>query len=145
MEFLNPNYFNWRDTTGNWQRSRAVTLSVDMRSGEKIGDFGEEIDVLWENLKKRLPEDLIFARTSDQPLQVAENVELFMSSLWEAIILVVIVALVGFWEWRSALLMALSIPLTLAMTFARTLRRPSPTLFASRWGNLQKLRRSSKR
>lgn len=40
-----------------------------------------------------------------------------MSSLWEAIILVVIVALIGFWEWRSALLMALSIPLTLAMTF----------------------------
>ena len=40
-----------------------------------------------------------------------------MTSLYEAIILVVIVALVGFWEWRSALLMALSIPITLAMTF----------------------------
>jgi multidrug efflux pump subunit AcrB len=111
------NYFNWRDHQGNWQRSRAVTLSVDMRSGEKIGHFGEEIDVLLDALKERLPEDLIFARTSDQPLQVEENVELFMSSLWEAIILVVIVALIGFWEWRSALLMALSIPLTLAMTF----------------------------
>ncbi len=40
-----------------------------------------------------------------------------MNSLYEAIALVVIVALVGFWEWRSALLMALSIPVTLAMTF----------------------------
>jgi multidrug efflux pump subunit AcrB len=30
---------------------------------------------------------------------------------------VVIVSLIGFWEWRSALLMALSIPITLAMTF----------------------------
>ena len=28
-----------------------------------------------------------------------------------------LVALIGFWEWRSALLLALSIPLTLAMTF----------------------------
>ncbi len=28
----------------------------------------------------------------------------------------VLIALVGFWEWRSALLMALSIPITLAMT-----------------------------
>src|SRR5262249_34931691 len=35
----------------------------------------------------------------------------------EAILLVVLVSLVGFWEWRSALLMALSIPITLAMTF----------------------------
>ena len=31
--------------------------------------------------------------------------------------LVVIVALVGFWDWRAAMLMAASIPLTLAMTF----------------------------
>ena len=28
-----------------------------------------------------------------------------------------LVSLIGFWEWRSALLMALSIPITLAMTF----------------------------
>ena len=40
-----------------------------------------------------------------------------MSSLYEAIVLVVIVALVGFWDWRAAVLMAASIPLTLAMTF----------------------------
>ena len=31
--------------------------------------------------------------------------------------LVVIVSLIGFWEWRSAVLMAMSIPITLAMTF----------------------------
>jgi multidrug efflux pump subunit AcrB len=35
----------------------------------------------------------------------------------EAIILVVIVSLIGFWEWRLALIMALAIPITLAMTF----------------------------
>jgi len=40
-----------------------------------------------------------------------------MGSLYEAIVLVVIVALVGFWDWRAAMLMAASIPLTLAMTF----------------------------
>src|SRR5439155_17992347 len=49
--------------------------------------------------------------------QVKENIDLFMDALYEAIILVVLVALVGFWEWRSAVLMALSIPITLAMTF----------------------------
>ena len=56
------------------------------------------------------------ARTSDQPRQVEESVDLFIVSLYEAIILVVLVSLVGFWEWRSALLMALAIPITLAMT-----------------------------
>jgi multidrug efflux pump subunit AcrB len=44
-------------------------------------------------------------------------VHLFMSTLWEAILLVVAISWLGFWEWRSALLMATSIPLKLAVTF----------------------------
>jgi multidrug efflux pump subunit AcrB len=40
-----------------------------------------------------------------------------MNSLYEAIILVVIVSLIGFWDWRSALLMGLAIPITLFLTF----------------------------
>ena len=43
-----------------------------------------------------------------------------MSSLWEAIILVVVVSWLGFWSWRSAILMALAIPITLALTFGMT-------------------------
>src|SRR6185295_516146 len=110
-------FFNWRDSQGNWQRSRAITLSVQMRSGEQIAEFGKQIDVALESLRQQMPEDLIYARTSDQPLQVEESIDLFMKSLYEAIGLVVIIALIGFWEWRSALLMAFSIPITLAMTF----------------------------
>ncbi|HSL52976.1 MAG TPA: efflux RND transporter permease subunit, partial [Pyrinomonadaceae bacterium] len=111
------NFFNWRDSNGNWQRSRAITLSVQMRSGEQIAEFGKQVDLTLDNLKQQMPADLIYARTSDQPLQVEESIDLFMKSLYEAIILVVIIALIGFWEWRSALLMAISIPVTLAMTF----------------------------
>jgi multidrug efflux pump subunit AcrB len=111
------NFFNWRDSQGNWQRSRAITLSVQMRSGEQIAKFGEQVNVALDGLKQQVPEDLIYARTSDQPLQVEESIDLFMKSLYEAIILVVIIALIGFWEWRSAVLMAFSIPVTLAMTF----------------------------
>ena len=111
------NFYNWKDQKGNWQRSRAITLSVQMRSGEKINVFGKEIDATLADLKKRLPEDLVMARTSDQPLQVKDSIDLFMNSLMEAIVLVVLVSLIGFWEWRSALLMAISIPVTLAMTF----------------------------
>lgn len=115
-----PRYLNnyiWRDGTGEWQRSRAITLAVQMRSGQQIAQFGEEIDKALGSLNTLLPNDLIMARTSDQPLQVEENIALFSRSLLEAIVLVVLVAFVGFREWRSATLVALSIPLTLAMTF----------------------------
>jgi len=111
------NYFSWRDKAGNWHRSRAITLAVQMRDGEQIAQFGKSVDEKLVAVRNYLPDDLVIARTSDQPLQVKENVDLFMSALYEAILLVVIVSLVGFWEWRSALLMAISIPITLAMTF----------------------------
>ena len=111
------NFYSWFDSSGNWHRSRAVTLALQMRPGQKIGEFGHAVDSTMQLLRHRLPPDLIMARTSDQPLQVKENIDLFMGSLYEAIILVVVIALVGFWEWRSALLLAISIPLTLAMTF----------------------------
>ena len=111
------NFYDWKDGQGEWHRTRAVTLSVQMRSGEIIGEFGKAVDGALAGMNSQLPEDLHLARTSDQPRQVEESVDLFMVSLYEAIILVVLVSLVGFWEWRSALLMALAIPITLAMTF----------------------------
>ena len=112
------NFYTWKDADGRWQRTRAITLAAQMRAGEKIGAFGAHVDEALASLRPRLPEDIIYARTSDQPLQVRESISLFMNSLLEAVVLVVLVALVGFWEWRSALIMALCIPLTLAMTFA---------------------------
>src|SRR5580692_285955 len=111
------NYYTWRDAKGNWQRTRAVSLAVQMRNSEQIAKFAEHVEEKLKETRALLPADLIIAHTSDQPRQVEENVDLFMDALYEAIALVVIVSLVGFWEWRSAVLMALSIPITLALTF----------------------------
>ena len=111
------NYLTYRDAHGKWHRNRAITLAVQMRSGEQIFNFGEAVDKALAAVRPQLPPDLIVERTSDQPKQVRELVSLLMGSLYEAIALVVIVALVGFWDWRAAMLMAASIPLTLALAF----------------------------
>ncbi len=110
------NFYTARDAAGHWRRARAITLAIQMRQGGQIRDFGKAIDGVLDEMRQQLPPDLILARTSDQPLQVSENLDVFMSSLYEAVGLVVLVALIGFWEWRSAMLLALSIPITLAMT-----------------------------
>ena len=114
-QFLN--YYSWRDAKGQWQRTRAISISVQMGKGQKVGRFAQAADATLATLAPRLPRDLIVARASNQADQVSENIHLFMTSLYEAIVLVVIVSLIGFWEWRSALLMALAIPITLLMTF----------------------------
>src|SRR6266705_483512 len=114
------NYYTWQDSTVRWQSSRAVTLAIYMRDQQQIANFGQSVDGKLAQLKQILPTDLIIAHTSDQPLQVKENIHLFLRALMEAIILVVGVSLIGFWEWRLALIMALAIPITLAMTFGVT-------------------------
>ena len=111
------NYLTSRGPDGQQVRQRAVTLSLQMRKGGQIAEFAQQVTAALSDATELLPEDLVIRRTSDQPQQVSENVSLFMRSLLEGIVLVVLVALVGFWEWRSAALMALSIPVTLAMTF----------------------------
>ncbi|MGC2110180.1 MAG: efflux RND transporter permease subunit [Candidatus Korobacteraceae bacterium] len=111
------NYLTWRDPQGQWVRSRAISLGINMRSGQQIDLFGEHVKEKLDGIKHYLPDDLVIVATSSQPVQVKEQIDLFMDALYEAIGLVVIVSLIGFWEWRSAVLMAISIPITLAMTF----------------------------
>ncbi len=111
------NFYTWEGPKGQWQRSRSVTVAIYMRDQRQIATFGQSVDRKLAQLKKILPPDLIIAHTSDQPLQVKENIHLFLRALYEAILLVVVVSLIGFWEWRLALIMALAIPITLGMTF----------------------------
>src|SRR5206468_11237904 len=64
------NKFTWRDKQGNWQRTRAITRAVAMRSGKQIGAFGEAVDKAIEDASAFIPGDLVIARPSDQSKQV---------------------------------------------------------------------------
>src|SRR5437762_3629997 len=109
-------FYTYRDASG-WRRGRAVTVSVEMRKSDQIERFGTAVGARIDEVRQALPADLVIGVTSDQRRQVREKIGLFNQSLLEAIALVILVSLIGFWEWRSALLMAISIPVTLAMTF----------------------------
>ena len=111
------NRYTRRAENGRWITTRAITLSVQMQKGEQIGSFGKQVNANLDRVRKTLPADLVLARTSDQPLQVRDSIELFSHSLIEALLLVVVVALIGFWSWRTAILIAASMPITLAITF----------------------------
>jgi multidrug efflux pump subunit AcrB len=94
LEYLN--FYTSIGKDGKQRRYRAITLAVYMRSGEQIREFGASIDQKLSQVRAVLPSDLMIVRTSDQPLQVKENIDLFMEALLEAIVLVVIISLIGF-------------------------------------------------
>ena len=95
----------------------AIGIAVSMRSGGDILKLGEVLDAEFARLQETLPVGMTLAKVSDQPAAVRSGVSEFVRVLTEA---VVIVLLVSFFSlgFRTGLVVALSIPLVLAMTFA---------------------------
>mgnify|MGYP000854515685 FL=1 len=97
------------------QTTRAVTLAVRQIKGTHIDEFARDVDQALASLRGVLPDDLRVERVHNEPEEVEGKVRQFDRNLLEAVLIVVLVALV-FMEWRSAVLVAISIPLTVAMT-----------------------------
>jgi multidrug efflux pump len=95
----------------------AIGIAVSMRAGGDILRLGEELDAEFARLQQTLPVGMTLEKVSDQPSAVRSSVAEFMRVLTEA---VGIVLLVSFFSlgFRTGLVVALSIPLVLAMTFA---------------------------
>ncbi len=111
------NFLTRRGVDGAWRRAPAATLAVEMVPAARIDDFAAATERALRSAGERLPPDVVVARISDQAEQVRERLGLFARSLYEAIGLVLLVAVAGFLSWRGALLVAAAIPLTLALTF----------------------------
>ena len=97
------------------QTGRAITISVRQVKGTNIADYDRDLNAAIAELKQQLPPDLRLERTSNEPEEVRNKIASFDRNLIEAIVIVVLVSLV-FMEWRSALLVAISIPVTVAFT-----------------------------
>ena len=95
----------------------AIGIAVAMKDGGDIIGLGETLDAEFERLQQTLPAGMQLRKVSDQPEAVRESVGEFVRVLAEA---VVIVLLVSFFSlgFRTGLVVAVSIPLVLAMTFA---------------------------
>ena len=95
----------------------AIGIAVAMAEGGDILALGETLDAEFERLQQTLPVGMELRRVADQPRAVRDSVGEFMRVLAEA---VAIVLLVSFFSlgWRTGLVVAVSIPLVLAMTFA---------------------------
>ncbi|TGW20226.1 efflux RND transporter permease subunit [Stenotrophomonas maltophilia] len=94
----------------------AIGLAVAMKDGGDILKLGANLDAEFERLQKTLPAGMQLRKVSDQPESVEESVGEFVQVLTEA---VVIVLLVSFFSLglRTGLVVGVTIPLVLAMTF----------------------------
>jgi len=94
----------------------AIALAVSMAKGGDILTLGKDLGTAFERIKRELPVGIEVHQYSNQPAVVKRSVDEFMMTLLEAVVIVLAVSFFSL-GFRTGLVVALSIPLVLAVTF----------------------------
>ena len=95
----------------------AIGLAVAMKDGGDILVLGKALEVEFARIQKNLPAGMQLRKVSDQPAAVKTGVGEFVQVLVEALAIVLLVSFFSLGV-RTGMVVALAIPLVLAMTFA---------------------------
>jgi multidrug efflux pump len=94
----------------------AIGLAIAMRKGGDIVALGHALKQEMATLERDLPVGVEVHQVADQPTVVGRSVREFMRTLTEAVIIVLAVSFISL-GLRTGVVVALSVPLVLAVTF----------------------------
>jgi multidrug efflux pump subunit AcrB len=127
--YLDPPREKMRAGVGGQPGREVIGLGISMAKGGDIIDLGQALAAAEQKLLRALPVGIEMVRVADQPRAVARSVGEFIKVLVEAIVIVLAVSFVTLglhrresgrgWtlDARPGLVVALTIPLVLALTF----------------------------
>ena len=95
---------------------QAIGIGVSMRAGGNNLVFGDGLSAAAAKLRQEFPIGIDLAQVSDQPQVVREAIGSFTKALYESVLIVLVVSFVSL-GFRAGLVVALSIPLVLAIVF----------------------------
>ena len=95
----------------------AIGLAIAMREGGDILALGNNIKKAMAGITANLPLGINPVLVADQPVTVKYAIAEFMTSLWQAVAIILFVSFISLGV-RPGLIVALAIPLTLAVVFS---------------------------
>jgi len=98
-------------------RDQSVAIAVFQRPGSNALTTGEGIRKTMAELSKNFPEGLKYTIIYDPTQFIQESVNAVMDTIFEAMILVVLVVVLFLQTWRAAVIPILAIPISLIGTF----------------------------
>ncbi len=94
----------------------AIGLAIGMKTGGNLLAFGEALETTMIRIVQDLPVGVSVEQVSDQPEVVHEAVGGFTKALFEAVAIVLAISFISL-GFRAGLVVAIAIPLVLAITF----------------------------
>jgi HAE1 family hydrophobic/amphiphilic exporter-1 len=102
---------------GRLNGAPAAVLAVYQLPGSNAIETVGRLRSLMDEMKQRFPDDLEYVVSLDTTLAVTEGVKEIITTLWEAILLVILVVFLFLQSWRATVIPLLAVPVSLIGTF----------------------------
>ena len=96
----------------------AAILAIYQLPGANGLDVAKEIQSVMEEMAKGFPNDLDYLVSLDTTLAIEEGINEIITTLWQAMLLVILVVFIFLQNWRATLIPSLAVPVSLIGTFA---------------------------
>ena len=103
---------------GRYNAKPAVIVCVYQAPGSNALAVANQVKAQMAELKTRFPDDLEYRIAMDTTLPITEGMKEIVTTLLEAIVLVIIVVFLFLQNWRATLIPLLAVPVSLIGTFA---------------------------
>ncbi len=103
---------------GRYNGKPAVIIAVYQAPGSNALSVANQVKQQIEELKSQFPQDLDYAVSMDTTLPITEGMKEILTTLGEAIVLVIIVVFLFLQGWRATLIPLVAVPVSLIGTFA---------------------------
>ena len=96
----------------------AAILSVYQLPGANGLEVANEIKTVMAAMARDFPDDLEYMVSLDTTLAIEEGIKEIITTLWQAMALVILVVFIFLQNWRATLIPSLAVPVSLVGTFA---------------------------
>jgi len=103
---------------GGFNGKNAAIMAIYQLPGSNAVDTMKNLRDFMEKSSELFPEDLEYTLTLDTTLAVTEGVKEIVKTLFEAMVLVIIVVFIFLQGWRATLIPLIAVPVSLIGTFA---------------------------
>ena len=104
--------------SGRFNGRPSALVAVFQAPGANALTVANGVKDLMRQLKERFPTDLDYEVGLDTSLPVTEGMKEIASTLWEAMLLVILVVFIFLQNWRATLIPLIAVPVSLIGTFA---------------------------
>src|SRR4051812_39081946 len=105
------------NAVGRHDSQPAAVMAIYQIPGSNALDVAAKIKTTMDDLSKRFPRDMEYLVSLDTTLPVSEGITEIVHTLFEAVVLVIIVVFIFLQNWRATLIPLMTVPVSLVGAF----------------------------